>query len=440
MPRASHAAAAAAPRGTADPARTHRRAGHQPRSPLRASRDDHRAARRVAARRRLPRHLPPARGGLRHLLRTRGIARRSRVRSDCRHRPDQGLSPERLEEAVRQPRRSARAHRQGMPRPRAVPAAAERSALRAPADAARDAEARYAREPAAGRRRSVGRAQPADTAQADAQGRMTQMAKRSAGLRVLTLAVAGAAPAPAAAWGFEPHKYIMGGRFTASRGDPSVLRQVPDVDRRARHRSGSVAHRRLGAGAAAALPRHGRVRALSVPQLPARARRSGQALRPRLRRPRTGSCRGAPRRFTGSWSRRSARRRRTRATTSSSSRRSSRHYVSDAHVPFHAVLNYDGQLTGQLGIHRASRASCSSATGQAERRPETGRADRQPARLHLRDADFGLPAGAADPRRGQGGGRRDARSTTTSISRCSSIRCGRSSSAGWRNRSARPRR
>lgn len=27
------------------------------------------------------------------------------------------------------------------------------------------------------------------------------------------------------------------------------------------------------------------------------------------------------------------------------------HYVSDAHVPFHAVFNYDGQLTGQHGIH-----------------------------------------------------------------------------------------
>lgn len=27
------------------------------------------------------------------------------------------------------------------------------------------------------------------------------------------------------------------------------------------------------------------------------------------------------------------------------------HYVSDAHVPFHAVINYDGQLTGQRGIH-----------------------------------------------------------------------------------------
>jgi Zinc dependent phospholipase C len=27
------------------------------------------------------------------------------------------------------------------------------------------------------------------------------------------------------------------------------------------------------------------------------------------------------------------------------------HYAADANVPFHAVLNYDGQLTGQIGIH-----------------------------------------------------------------------------------------
>jgi hypothetical protein len=27
------------------------------------------------------------------------------------------------------------------------------------------------------------------------------------------------------------------------------------------------------------------------------------------------------------------------------------HYVADAHVPFHASLNYDGQLSGQWGIH-----------------------------------------------------------------------------------------
>jgi hypothetical protein len=27
------------------------------------------------------------------------------------------------------------------------------------------------------------------------------------------------------------------------------------------------------------------------------------------------------------------------------------HYVADAHVPMHAILNYDGQLTGQHGVH-----------------------------------------------------------------------------------------
>jgi hypothetical protein len=27
------------------------------------------------------------------------------------------------------------------------------------------------------------------------------------------------------------------------------------------------------------------------------------------------------------------------------------HYVSDAHVPFHAIMNYDGQLTNQRGLH-----------------------------------------------------------------------------------------
>jgi len=27
------------------------------------------------------------------------------------------------------------------------------------------------------------------------------------------------------------------------------------------------------------------------------------------------------------------------------------HYIGDAHVPFHAVMNYDGQLTNQAGLH-----------------------------------------------------------------------------------------
>ena len=31
------------------------------------------------------------------------------------------------------------------------------------------------------------------------------------------------------------------------------------------------------------------------------------------------------------------------------------HYVADAHVPFHAISNYDGQLTKQRGIHGRSR-------------------------------------------------------------------------------------
>ena len=33
------------------------------------------------------------------------------------------------------------------------------------------------------------------------------------------------------------------------------------------------------------------------------------------------------------------------------------HYISDAHVPFHAVINFDGQLTGQDGIHARFESS-----------------------------------------------------------------------------------
>jgi hypothetical protein len=33
------------------------------------------------------------------------------------------------------------------------------------------------------------------------------------------------------------------------------------------------------------------------------------------------------------------------------------HYVADAHVPFHAVRNHDGQLTGQRGIHARFESS-----------------------------------------------------------------------------------
>ena len=40
-----------------------------------------------------------------------------------------------------------------------------------------------------------------------------------------------------------------------------------------------------------------------------------------------------------------------RRATSVFSRAIIGHYVADAHVPLHAVLNYNGQLTGQTGIH-----------------------------------------------------------------------------------------
>ena len=114
-----------------DPPRAHRRAGHQPRPSLRAPRGDPRASRRIAAGRRLPRHLPPAGRRLRLCLRTAAIAETfeafDRIVGIDRIKV---VSPERLEEAMRQPRRPARAHRQGLPRARAVPAAAERSAVR----------------------------------------------------------------------------------------------------------------------------------------------------------------------------------------------------------------------------------------------------------------------------------------------------------------------
>ena len=50
-------------RKDADPARAHGRTGDEPRASIRTPRRDHRPARRLAARRRLPRHLPPAAAG-----------------------------------------------------------------------------------------------------------------------------------------------------------------------------------------------------------------------------------------------------------------------------------------------------------------------------------------------------------------------------------------
>ena len=56
------------------------------------------------------------------------------------------------------------------------------------------------------------------------------------------------------------------------------------------------------------------------------------------------------------------------------------HYAADAHVPFHAALNYDGQLTGQWGIHS---------------RFESELFDRYQSRLQLSPK---LPASVGNPR------------------------------------------
>jgi len=56
------------------------------------------------------------------------------------------------------------------------------------------------------------------------------------------------------------------------------------------------------------------------------------------------------------------------------------HYVADAHQPFHATLNYDGQLTGQWGVHA---------------RFESELFDRYESKLHLSPS---VPAPVGNPR------------------------------------------
>ena len=40
------------------------------------------------------------------------------------------------------------------------------------------------------------------------------------------------------------------------------------------------------------------------------------------------------------------------------------HYMQDAHMPLHASNNYDGQLTGQTGVHARFEGRCSSGTSR----------------------------------------------------------------------------
>ena len=91
------------------------------------------------------------------------------------------------------------------------------------------------------------------------------------------------------------------------------------------------------------------------------------------------------------------------------------HYIGDAFQPFHAALNYDGQLTGQQGVHSRFEAELFERyQDKLHVTPAPMTTGRQRARLHVRGAGRQLPAGRRDacggPRRGGWPGR----STTTS--------------------------
>src|SRR4030095_15451224 len=126
-------------------------------------------------------------------------------------------------------RRSARAHRQGMSRTGTVPATRQRSAVYASPHGARNTEARYTRKPSPQRRRSMGPAKPENAPTlgrcivslsrfavrwfgpecfANSEQRTAHSDMRTLLVSLLPITIL-AIPQPAAAWGFEAHKYIL---------------------------------------------------------------------------------------------------------------------------------------------------------------------------------------------------------------------------------------
>ena len=146
-------------------------------------------------------------------------------------------------------------------------------------------------------------------------------------------------------------------RAAAGRAE-AALREAPRLHRRALDRSGPVAQRRLGRGAAQPLPRSRSrgVRPVSV--------------RRRCRATTTRRCRSSARTFIHEqgllpWRTAEFYGRLQREFESLKRQPPPgyaldnialyaavlAHYVADGHVPLHAVVNYDGQLTEQQGLH-----------------------------------------------------------------------------------------
>ena len=80
------------------------------------------------------------------------------------------------------------------------------------------------------------------------------------------------------------------------------------------------------------------------------------------------------------------------------------HYVSDAHVPFHAVVNYDGQLHRTTWDPRAVRVRGLRPLPADLRVTPKAVAPVANARDFIFDALIASSAGADRPRCGQGGG------------------------------------
>ena len=82
------------------------------------------------------------------------------------------------------------------------------------------------------------------------------------------------------------------------------------------------------------------------------------------------------------------------------------HYMGDAHVPFHAALNYDGQLTQQHGIHARFERTVRADARSIHRHPHApGAHPGDGARLLLRHPDYELLVRGGPPGRRQGGNR-----------------------------------
>lgn len=174
--------------------------------------------------------------------------------------------------------------------------------------------------------------------------------RRLPAVLILTLAVL-ALPRPAAAWGFEVHKFIMGRSIALlppqirpffERNqlaivehaiDPDLWRTVGWLDESPRHfmdmdAYGAYPFTDLPHEYDAAVTKYGREFVEKNGTVPWRTQEIYRKLVEAFTQ-KQGYSRDNIKLFSSVVA----------------------HYTADAHVPFHAVLNYDGQLTGQWGIH-----------------------------------------------------------------------------------------